>query len=75
MVFRNKEGRHHSCIALCVTLSLACGVWGQYKAPSVLFNELYADKQAELKELLERHPDLYPMYYPMQHSIPKDYYM
>jgi len=57
-------------IASCVKI-----VKAQYKAPSELFNELYANKQEELKELLERHPDLYHIYYPMQHSLPKDYYM
>jgi len=61
---------HFIVLGCCVCCCLA-----QYKAPSELFDELYANKQAELREVLERHQDLYHMYYPMQFSLSKDYYM
>ena len=47
----------------------------QYKAPSELFDQIYKAQEASLAEFLKRHPDLFHIYYPMQYSIPKDYYM
>jgi hypothetical protein len=49
---------------------------GQYKAPSVLYQDLVEKRSKELVDdaVLKNHPDLEAIYYPMKYSVPRDYY-